>query len=113
MIISLCPMLFLSFSVCKLNMILLFTHEMQVASIKQEYDQAENELNAERSKLKDCDSQINHMTKEQQRLQQQLSDLNVEKKKMENEVIGCCKLSCIFLLLLLEQAFISEYDMIG
>ncbi|KAK3166260.1 hypothetical protein QOZ80_1AG0043460 [Eleusine coracana subsp. coracana] len=58
----------------------------KVASIKQEYDQVECELNAERSKLKECDSQINRMTKEQQILQQQLSDSNVDRKKMENEV---------------------------
>ena len=79
-------------------MLLHFIREMQVASIKQEYDQTEHELNAERSKLKECDSQINRMTKEQQKLQQQLSDLNVERKKMENEVVGCCNICCIFLL---------------
>jgi septal ring factor EnvC (AmiA/AmiB activator) len=90
-------------------MFLPFTCEMQVASIKQEYDQVEHELNAERSKLKECDSQINRMTKEQQILQQQLSDLNVERKKMENEVVDCCNICFI----LLEQAFISAYDIIG
>jgi structural maintenance of chromosome 2 len=59
----------------------------QVTSIKQDYDQAESELNVGRSKLKECDSQINRMAKEQQKLQQKLSDSNVERKKMENEVV--------------------------
>lgn len=71
---------------------------MQVASIKQDYDQAESELNIGRSKLKECDSQINSMAKEQQKLQQQLSDSNVERKKMENEVTVGCNLCYIFLL---------------
>lgn len=68
----------------------------QVTSIKQDYDQAESELNVGRSKLKECDSQINRMAKEQQKLQQKLSDSNVERKKMENEVVpgssACCTL---------------------
>lgn len=58
----------------------------QVTSIKQEFDQAESELNLSRSKMKECDSQISHIAKEQQMLQQNLSDANVERKKLENEV---------------------------
>lgn len=68
----------------------------QVTSIKQDYDQAESELNVGRSKLKECDSQINCLAKEQQKLQQKLSDSNVERKKMENEVVPGSKLCCIF-----------------
>jgi len=64
----------------------------QVESIKQECDQAESELNLGRSKMKECDSQISCIAKEQQKLQQKLSDATVERKKMENEVVisTCC-----------------------
>lgn len=72
--------------ICLVNTLLHFARRSQVTSIKQDYDQAEGELNIGRSKLKECDSQINRMAKEQQKLQQQLSDSNVERKKMENEV---------------------------
>lgn len=68
-------------------MLLHFTCKWQVSKLKQDYDQAEGELNVERSKLKECDSQINRMAKQQKKLQQQLSDSNVERKKMENEVV--------------------------
>ena len=43
---------------------MLCAHETQVTSIKQDYDQAESELNVGRSRLKECDSQINRMAKE-------------------------------------------------
>ncbi|XP_006848048.2 structural maintenance of chromosomes protein 2-1 isoform X1 [Amborella trichopoda] len=58
----------------------------RVDSIKKEYDKAQCELNACRTKLKDCDEDIVCFTKEQQTLQQKLSDANVDKKKLENEV---------------------------
>ncbi|KAJ8511986.1 hypothetical protein OPV22_002420 [Ensete ventricosum] len=58
----------------------------KVSSIKQAYDQTEFELNLSRSKLKECDTQISCIAKEQQNLQQKLSDAAVERKKMENEV---------------------------
>ncbi|RZS06113.1 hypothetical protein BHM03_00036719 [Ensete ventricosum] len=60
---------------------------VQVSSIKQAYDQTEFELNLSRSKLKECDTQISCIAKEQQNLQQKLSDAAVERKKMENEVL--------------------------
>lgn len=78
-------------------MLLHFTCGTQVTSIKQDYDQAEGELNVARSKLKECDSQINHKAKEQQKLQQQLSDSNVERKKMENEVVISPALFCFII----------------
>lgn len=71
---------------------------MQVSSIKREYDQAESALNLSRSNLKECDSQLSAMAKEQQKLQQQLSDANVERKKMENEVtisVAECTVMCV------------------
>ena len=46
-----------------------FTHPMQVASTKIDFDQAESKLNIVRSKLKEWDSQINCLSKEQQKLQ--------------------------------------------
>lgn len=60
---------------------------MQVASIKNEHDQAQSELGLLRSKMKECDSQISCIAKEQQKLQHKHSDANLERKKMENEVL--------------------------
>lgn len=37
--------------------------------------------------MRECDSQISHVAKEQQKLQQKISDAAVERKKMENEVL--------------------------
>lgn len=60
---------------------------LQVASTRNMHDQAQSELNLIRMKMKDCDSQISGILKEQQRLQHKLSETNLERKKMENEVI--------------------------
>ncbi|KAG0478466.1 hypothetical protein HPP92_013185 [Vanilla planifolia] len=57
-----------------------------VTSLKDEHFKAESELELIHSKLKERDVQINQHSKEQQKLQQQLSDANVERKKLENEV---------------------------
>ncbi|XP_077223831.1 structural maintenance of chromosomes protein 2-1-like isoform X2 [Tasmannia lanceolata] len=62
------------------------SHTSKVSSIKKEYDQAQSELNLSRSKMKECDSQISCMVKDQQKLQHKLSDANVGRKKLENEV---------------------------
>ena len=54
--------------------------------MKKYYDQAQEELNVNRAKIKECDSQINSLAKLQHKLQQKLSDGNIEGKKLDNEV---------------------------
>lgn len=73
--------------------------QLQVSSIKKEYDRAQSELNLSRLKMKECDSQISCMVKEQQKLQNKLSDANVERKKLENEVLLSVILSIVCFLL--------------
>ncbi|KAL3341891.1 hypothetical protein AABB24_026086 [Solanum stoloniferum] len=58
----------------------------KVASLQDDADLAQSELNLARLKIKECDSQISSILKEQQRLQNKISETNLEKKKMENEV---------------------------
>lgn len=65
---------------------------LQVSSTKMIHDQAQSELNLIREKMKECDSQISCILKNQQRLQNKLSETNLERKKMENEVIYNCYL---------------------
>ncbi|XP_058070002.1 structural maintenance of chromosomes protein 2-2-like [Magnolia sinica] len=59
----------------------------KVSSIKKEYDQAQSELNLSRSKMKECDAEISAIVKEQQKPQHKISDANVMRKKLENEVL--------------------------
>lgn len=61
---------------------------MQVAATRNSHDQAQSELNLIRLKMKECDSQISCVLKEQQKLQHKVSETNIERKKMENEVIS-------------------------
>lgn len=58
----------------------------QITCIKSEFDQAQSELNLARSKMKERDSQISAMSREQENLQSKISDANLERKRMENEV---------------------------
>lgn len=60
---------------------------MQVASTRDNYDKAKTELNSIRLRMKECDSQISSILKEQRKLQQNLSETKLERKKLENEVI--------------------------
>ncbi|MCL7027639.1 hypothetical protein MKW94_012381 [Papaver nudicaule] len=61
-------------------------HRAKVNSINHDHGQAQSELNLVREKMKECDSQISGIVKEQQNLQHKLSEANLERKKMENEV---------------------------
>ncbi|THF99679.1 hypothetical protein TEA_008122 [Camellia sinensis var. sinensis] len=60
-------------------------HKTRIASIRNAHDQAQSELNLFRSKM-ECDTQISCIPGEQQELQHKLSETNLERKKMENEV---------------------------
>lgn len=62
------------------------SHKAKVASLKDDHGLAQSELNSARLKITECDSQITSILKEQQRLQNKISETNLEKKKMENEV---------------------------
>lgn len=60
---------------------------LQVASLDSDRNLAQTELDSARLKMKECDSQISGILKEQQGIQHKLSETALEKKKMENEVI--------------------------
>ncbi|KAK9283142.1 hypothetical protein L1049_011373 [Liquidambar formosana] len=63
-------------------------HKTKVTSIRDNHDQAQSELNLIHSKMKECDSQISCIVKEQQRLQHKLTETNlIQRKKLENEVV--------------------------
>ncbi|KAI3896502.1 hypothetical protein MKX03_015010 [Papaver bracteatum] len=61
-------------------------HRAKVNSINHDLEKAQSELNLVGTKMRECDSQISGLVKEQQNLQHKLSEENLERKKMENEV---------------------------
>ncbi|KAL3834639.1 hypothetical protein ACJIZ3_009375 [Penstemon smallii] len=58
----------------------------KVASLKEHHDEAQSELNESRRKIKECDSQIASIVKKQQGIQHKITEANLERKRMENEV---------------------------
>lgn len=46
-----------------------------------------SELNSVRLKMKECDKEISGIMKEHQKLENKLSDNNLERKRMQNEVL--------------------------
>ncbi|KAL6579103.1 hypothetical protein OROMI_009319 [Orobanche minor] len=58
----------------------------KVASTRDNHEHAKSELNDLRLKMKDCDSQISSILKEQQKLKDKLSETKLERKRLENEV---------------------------
>lgn len=72
---------------------------IQVASTQKVLDQAQSELKLLRLKMKECDSEISCILKEQQTLQHKLDETKLERKKLENEVtlfVSIYYISCIF-----------------
>ncbi|KAJ0098691.1 hypothetical protein Patl1_19865 [Pistacia atlantica] len=61
------------------------SQKAKVASTRNNHDQVQSELNSIRLKMKECDSQISGIVKEQQKLQHKLSETKLERKKLENE----------------------------
>ncbi|XP_058205713.1 structural maintenance of chromosomes protein 2-1-like [Rhododendron vialii] len=61
-------------------------HEINYVEKKNAHDHAKSELDNFRSKMKECDTQISSILKEQQELQRKISETNLERKRMENEV---------------------------
>ena len=45
--------------------------------------------------MKECDTQISCILREQQELQRKISETNLERKKMENEVMCLLSLMCL------------------
>ncbi|KAJ8538446.1 hypothetical protein K7X08_027667 [Anisodus acutangulus] len=62
------------------------TRLLQAPSLKDDHGLAQWELNSTRLKIKECDSQISSILKEQQQLRNKISETNLE-KGMENEVL--------------------------
>ncbi|XP_057838463.2 structural maintenance of chromosomes protein 2-1 [Cryptomeria japonica] len=58
----------------------------KVDAIKKDYDQAQEELNVNRAKIKERDAQINSLAKMQHKLEEKMSDANLEGKKLDNEI---------------------------
>ncbi|KAF7148659.1 hypothetical protein RHSIM_Rhsim03G0166400 [Rhododendron simsii] len=61
-------------------------HETNYVEKKRAHDHAKSELDNFRLKMKECDTQISSILKEQQELQRKISETNLERKRMENEV---------------------------
>lgn len=59
----------------------------QVSSIIKSRDEVQAEHKLASRKIKECDSQISGIVKKQQDIQQKISEANLERKRMENEVI--------------------------
>ncbi|KAL7107353.1 hypothetical protein ACP275_06G048700 [Erythranthe tilingii] len=59
---------------------------IKVNSVKKDHEEVQSELNKARLKLKERDSEITSIIKEQQGIQHKISEANLERKRMENEV---------------------------
>ncbi|XP_065871477.1 structural maintenance of chromosomes protein 2-1 [Euphorbia lathyris] len=58
----------------------------KIATVRNNHDQAQSDLNLLRQKMKECDSQISSILKEQKKLQHEVSETKLARKKLENEV---------------------------
>ncbi|KAH6824279.1 structural maintenance of chromosomes 2 [Perilla frutescens var. hirtella] len=58
----------------------------KVSEIKKSRDEVQAEHNMASRKIRECDSQITGIVKQQQDIQQRISDANLERKRLENEV---------------------------
>lgn len=61
--------------------------EVQVVAARDNLDQVQSQLKSVRLKMKECDQEISAIIKEQQKLEHKISESNLERKRMENEVI--------------------------
>lgn len=59
--------------------------EQAVAAVKKEYDAAAARLAELRQRLKACDQEINALAAEKAQLAQQITDLTVERKKLQHK----------------------------
>lgn len=68
---------------------------LQVNALQKIHDESLAELKLIHAKMKECDTQISGFVTEQEKCLQKLTDMKLEKKKLENEVffltcIGLC-----------------------
>lgn len=61
--------------------------EVQVVAARDNLDQVQSQLKSVRLKMKECDKEISAIIKDQQKLEHKISESNLERKRMENEVI--------------------------
>ncbi|KZV38721.1 structural maintenance of chromosomes protein 2-1-like [Dorcoceras hygrometricum] len=61
------------------------SQKTKVALLKRNHGEAQSELNLARRKIKECDSQITNIVKEQQGIKNKISEANLERKRMDNE----------------------------
>lgn len=59
---------------------------LQVEAIQKDHDQSLAELKLIHEKMKECDTQISGFVADQEKCLQKLSDMKLEKKKLQNEV---------------------------
>lgn len=57
----------------------------QVAATREEYQAVASQLEQHRARLRECDKEISALVKSQDGLNKQLSDTNVERKKIEHK----------------------------
>ncbi len=62
--------------------------------MKQEYLNANEELNLKRERMKECNVQISALVAAQGDLSQKLADLSLQAKRLDNEVFVLIHLSC-------------------
>lgn len=62
-------------------------YEQQIVAVRNNLDQVQSELKSVRLKMKECDKEISAIVKEQQKLEHKITENNLERKRMENEVI--------------------------
>lgn len=80
---------------------------LQVDALQKIHDESLAELKLIHAKMKECDTQISGFVTEQKKCLQKLSDMKLEKKKLENEVffLTCIGL-CFFMEVLLVLSLI-------
>ncbi|KAL8460839.1 hypothetical protein ACS0TY_032371 [Phlomoides rotata] len=59
----------------------LYGRRTEVSSMSEDHNEAQSELNIARKKIMECDSQINAIVMERQRIQHKVSEANLERKK--------------------------------
>jgi len=69
---------------------------LQVDALQKIHDESLAELKLIHAKMKECDTQISGFVTDQEKCLQKLSDMKLERKKLENEVLS---VSVLFLFL--------------
>ena len=59
--------------------------EAQVTAVQDKYTSASAQLETQRARLRECDKEISSLVKAREELNKQLTDTNVERKKIEHK----------------------------